>query len=155
MNQRSSFDYKRIVQQTQERSVTWLTWKRAHHRDWPLHPNTYDSHACWKFMHIFNYLKTIIIPKSKTKESRGTTLSIFNTRHDSIPILLLMISECSVSTLPRIKIFTTSYSHKFCWLFVHFSLVNFTTVQMNEMEQTRSNPAMLPNIRHVKIVTTS
>ena len=31
-----------------------------------------------------------------------------------------------------------------CGLSIHLSLVNFTTVQINKTEQTRSNPAVLP-----------
>ena len=36
-----------------------------------------------------------------------------------------------------------------CELFIHFTLVNFTTVQMNEIEPTQSNPAVFPKIRNI------
>jgi len=38
-------------------------------------------------------------------------------------------------------------------LYLHFDLVNLITVQMNEIEPTRSNPAVFPKIRNMKIAT--
>jgi len=34
-------------------------------------------------------------------------------------------------------------------LFIHVTLVNFTTLQMNEIEPRRSNPAVFPKIRNI------
>ena len=44
-----------------------------------------------------------------------------------------------------------------CGLYRHVSLVHFTTVQMNETEPTRSNPAVFPlaKIRNVEIASTA
>jgi len=36
-----------------------------------------------------------------------------------------------------------------CELYMHLTLVNFSTVQMNETEPTRSNPAVFPKIRNI------
>jgi len=45
---------------------------------------------------------------------------------------------------------------KICGLFIHVTVVsNFTSMQMNEIEQIQSNPAVFPKIRHVEIATTS
>jgi len=40
-------------------------------------------------------------------------------------------------------------------LYLHVTLINFTTVQMNEIEPTRSNPAGFPKIRNLEITTTT
>ena len=40
-------------------------------------------------------------------------------------------------------------------LYVHVTLVNLTIVQMNEIEPTRSNPAVFPKIRNMEITTTT
>jgi len=40
-------------------------------------------------------------------------------------------------------------------LYLHVTLVNFTTVQINEIEPTQSNPAVFPKIRNMEIATTT
>jgi len=40
-------------------------------------------------------------------------------------------------------------------LHLHVTLVDFTTVQMNEIEPTRSNPAVFPKIRNMEIANTA
>ena len=48
------------------------------------------------------------------------------------------------------NIVTTLYKfYLICALCIHFTLVNFTTVQMNEIEPRRSNPAVCPQIRNI------
>ena len=48
------------------------------------------------------------------------------------------------------NILTTLYKfYLICALCIHFTLVNFTTVQMNEIEPRRSNPAVFPQIRNI------
>ena len=42
-----------------------------------------------------------------------------------------------------------------CRLYLHVTLVNFTTVQINEIEPTRLNPAVFPKIRNMEITTTA
>jgi len=44
---------------------------------------------------------------------------------------------------------------RICKWYLHVTLVNFTTVQMNEIEPTRSNPAVFPKIRNMEIATTT
>jgi len=54
---------------------------------------------------------------------------------------------------PNYATYATSLIHVtnlwICELYVHLTLVNFTTVQMNETEPTRSNPAVFPKIRNI------
>jgi len=40
-------------------------------------------------------------------------------------------------------------------LYLHVMLLNFTVVQMNEIESTRSNPAVFPKIRNMEIAKTT
>jgi len=97
----------------------------------------------------FQLFENIHSPKMlKNKDLEGHRDNFVKWYSTGFGLRIFSVEFWTVSTLPHVQdIYHKVFHQQFVddWIvLVQFSLVNWTTGQMNDMEQTRSNPAVSP-----------